>query len=233
MSSEAAPVALLTGTNRGSGRAIASALHARGYRLHSLNRTLAGLPWLGERRCDLADPDALAHAVADVLAATGRIDAVVANAVDRALEPIRELTREDWDRLVATNLTSVFTLVKATLPALRRSHGVFVAMGSNAGHQYFEGGAAYSATKAAVRALVETLLLEERASGVRACLVTAGAIANLDGDTSPHKLDTTPVGECVATIVDARRDLVVGEIDIRPTCPAVPAVTGIDRLLYV
>lgn len=169
-----------------------------------------------------------------VLAAAGRLDAVVANAVDRVLEPIAQLSHTDWDRLVATNLTSVFGLVKATLEALRASRGIFVAMGSNAADHYFEGSVAYSATKAAVRAIVETLLLEERRNGVRACLVTAGAIANLDGDCSPYKMRTAPVGDCVATIIDSwAAELVVGEIEIRPTCPAVPAVTGIDRLLYV
>jgi NAD(P)-dependent dehydrogenase (short-subunit alcohol dehydrogenase family) len=234
MSSDAAPVALLTGSNRGSGYAIAASLHRRGYRLVSLNRTLAGEDWLGEQRCDLADPADLPRRVDAVLARAGRIDAVVANAVDRVLEPIDRLSPADWDRLVAINLSSVFHLLKATLEPLRRSRGIFVAMGSNAAHQYFEGGVAYSATKAALRAVVETLLLEERRNGVRACLVTPGAIANLDGDDSPYKMHTAAVGECVATIVDSwAGELVVGEIEIRPTCPAVPAVTGIDRLLHV
>lgn len=227
-------MALVTGSNRGSGLAIATSLHARGYRIFSLNRTLAGADWLGEQRCDLADPAKLTACVARVLERTGRIDACVANAVDRVLEPIARFTTPDWDRLVAVNLSSVYHLLKATLGPLRRSRGIFVAMGSNAGTQYFEGGAAYSATKAAVRALVETLLLEERRNGVRACLVTAGAIANLDGDDSPYKMCTSAVGECVATVVDSwAGDLVVGEIEIRPTTPAPSAVTGIDRLLHV
>ncbi|MDG9701967.1 SDR family NAD(P)-dependent oxidoreductase [Streptomyces sp. DH37] len=230
-----APVALLTGTNRGTGRAIAAALHGRGYRVRSLNRTLGGEDWLGERECDLSDPPRLAGAVADVLAETGRLDVCVANAVDRGvLLPLEALPDQDWDRLVAVNLTSVFRLIKAVLPALRRSEGLFVAMGSHAGSRYFEGGAAYSATKAALKALVETLLLEERGNGVRACLFSPGAVANLDGDESPHKMSTASVAECVATVVDSwPHDLVAGEIEIRPASPPNPPVTGIDRLLHV
>ncbi|MEV0261773.1 SDR family NAD(P)-dependent oxidoreductase [Streptomyces sp. NPDC050617] len=229
-----APVALLTGTNRGSGRAIAAALHDRGYRVRSLNRTTTDEDWLGEIRCDLADPARLAEGVARVLAETGRLDACVANAVDRVLDPIEKLSAEDWDRIVAVNLTSVFHLMKAVLPALRSSRGLFVAMGSNASTHYFEGGAVYSATKAAVKALMETLLLEERGNGVRGCLVTPGAIANLEGDDAPYKISTESVGRCVADIVDVwPADLVVGEVELRPAALPRPPVTGIDRLLHV
>jgi 3-oxoacyl-[acyl-carrier protein] reductase len=228
------PVALVTGTNRGCGHAIAEQLHACGYRVRSLNRTLVGQEWLGERKCDIADPAALAGTVADVLAETGRLDACVANAVERVFEPIAVMSAADWDRQLAINLSSVFHLVKVTLPALRAARGVFVAMGSHAGTRPFEGGAAYSATKAGLKALVETLLLEERNNGVRACLVSPGAIANLEGDESPTKISVESVGRCVANIVTAwPTDLVVGELEIRPASLPAAAVTGIDRLLHV
>nr|AVW82908.1 short chain dehydrognase [Nocardia interforma ATCC 21072] len=231
MSSDA-PVALITGSNRGSGRAIAEQLEARGYRVFSLNRTVSGQP--GERQCDLADPAALASVTAGVLAEAGRVDVVVANAVDRVLDPIEKMSEEDWDRQLEINLSSVFRLVKHVLPALRRSRGLFVVMGSHAGSHYFEGGAAYSATKAALKALVETLLLEERNNGVRACLLSPGAISNLDGDDAPTKVSVESVGRCVASIVaDWPTDLVVGELEFRPAVVPPPPVTGIDRLLHV
>jgi len=234
MSSSDARVALITGTNRGSGKAIAEELRDRGYRILSLNRTLAGQDWLGEYGCDLADPAQIAKAAGQALADAGRLDVCVSNAVDRVFDPIADLSGADWERLVSINLSACFHLVKAVLPALRAGRGSFVAMGSHAGTRYFEGGAAYSATKAGLKALVETLLLEERRNGVRACLVSPGAIANLDGDESPHKMSTRSVARCVATIVDSwPRDLVVGEIEVRPADLAEPPITGIDRLLHV
>lgn len=234
MSSNDARVALITGTNRGSGKAIAEELRDRGYRVFSLNRSLAGEDWLGEYRCDLADPAQIGKAVGQVLDDAGRLDVCVSNAVDRVFDPIADLSEADWERLVSINLSACFHLVKAVLPALRAARGSFVAMGSHAGTRYFEGGAAYSATKAGVKALVETLLLEERRNGVRACLVSPGAIANLDGDESPHKMSTRSVARCVGTIVDSwPRDLVVGEIEVRPADLAEPPITGIDRLLHV
>ncbi|WP_318205012.1 SDR family oxidoreductase [Streptomyces sp. SCL15-4] len=227
-------MALVTGTNRGTGRAIAAALDRRGYRIRSLNRTLCGEDWLGELRCDLSDPERIAECAAEAVAGTGRLDVCVANAVDRAFLPLADLPARDWDRLVAINLTSVFHLIRHTLPALRASQGLFVAMGSHAATRCFEGGAAYSATKAALKALVETLLLEERGNGVRACLISPGAISNLDGDDTPYKMSTESVGDCVAAVIDGwPRDVVVGELEIRPARLPAPPVTGIDRLLHV
>lgn len=234
MSSADRPVALLTGTNRGTGRSIAEELHRRGYRIRSLNRTPAGEDWLGEQRCDLADPEQIGACTRRAIEAAGRLDVCVSNAVDRVLEPIACLSRADWDRSLAVNLSANLHLTQAVLPALRAGNGLIVFMGSHAGTRYFEGGAAYSAAKAALAAFVETLLLEERNNGVRACLVSPGAIANLDGDDSHHKMTTQAVAKGVVSIIDAfPRELLVGEIEIRPASLPVPPVTGIDRLLHV
>ncbi|MFD0270459.1 SDR family oxidoreductase, partial [Streptomyces sp. NPDC127106] len=145
MTSADRPVALLTGTNRGSGRSIAGELRERGYRIFSLNRTLANEDWLHEERCDLADPQQIRDSVARVLAATGRLDVCVSNAVDRVLDPIADIRQADWDRSLAVNLSANFHLTQAVLPALRSGHGLIVFMGSHAATRYFEGGATYSA----------------------------------------------------------------------------------------
>ncbi|OLR92240.1 SDR family NAD(P)-dependent oxidoreductase [Actinokineospora bangkokensis] len=229
-----APVALVTGSNRGSGLAIARGLLAAGYRVRSLNRTPLGDPDLGELPCDLADAGAVVAATGRVVEEEGGLDLCVANAVDRVFTPVAQMSAADWDRQVAVNLSSVFHLARTALPALRARRGLFVVMGSHAATHYFEGGAAYSATKAALKGLVETLLLEERPHGVRACLLSPGAIANFDDDTAPTKITTDSVGRFVADLVTRMpADLVVGEVEFRPArLPGAP-VAGIDRLLHV
>lgn len=231
---EATPTALVTGANRGTGLAIARELHHRSYRVAGLNRTLLGEDWLSEFPCDLADPAAVDGAVSRVLARFGRLDVCVTNAVTRTFAPIAEMEPADWDRAVAVNLTSVFRTVRATLPAIRAARGSYVIMGSHAGTRFFEGGASYSATKGALKALVETLLLEERAHGVRATLVSPGAIANEDGDDTPYKMATESVARCVGALVqDQPFDLVVGDVEIRPAQLPDPEISGIARLQHV
>ncbi|GIE99780.1 SDR family oxidoreductase [Paractinoplanes rishiriensis] len=222
------PVALVTGATRGTGRAVARELHRRGYAVAALHRGRSGDDWLTELECDLTDPGA---PPAELLARFGRLDAVVCNAAVRRLGPVADLDPAAWDESVAVNLSSVFRLIRATLPAVRAAAGSYVVIGSHAGTHFFEGGAAYSATKAALRALVETLLLEERRHGVRATLVHAGAIANRPGDRSPYKMAVESVARWVAMIVaDQPPDLAVGEIEIRPARLRTPAVAGLARL---
>jgi 3-oxoacyl-[acyl-carrier protein] reductase len=228
------PVALITGTNRGTGLAIAQELARRGYRIASLNRSLRGDPWLGERRCDLADPNAIYHQVREVLDTCGRLDVCVANAVVRELAMIDHLSAAAWDRSLAINLSSIFHLIKSTLPAIRKSCGIYVVMGSHAATRFFETGVAYSATKAALKALVETLLLEERPNGVRAALISPGPIANRPGDNSLYKMTPASVANCVGTLVqDLPIDLAVGELEIRPSRLPATKVYGLDRLQFV
>lgn len=234
MPSTEPPVALITGTNRGSGRSMGQEFQRRGHRVYALNRTLAKDGQLNEIQCDLSSSGQIYASVDRILAETGRIDLCVSNAVCRVIRPITEFDEQTWEHQVAVNFSACFHLIRATLPAIRATRGTYVIMGSHAGNHFFEGGAAYSATKAALRALVETLLIEERRNGVRACLISPGAIANLDGDEAPFKMSPDSVARCVASMVESLPDdVTVGEVELRPAHPPAPPVTGISRLLHV
>jgi 3-oxoacyl-[acyl-carrier protein] reductase len=222
---------LLTGTNRGTGRAIAAAMHDAGWQVVSLNRTLSGEPWLGEIACDLADSVGFEAAIGQLRQSVRRLDACVLNAAIRRLGPVATLPLDDMSASIAVNLLAPFRLAQVTLPLLRQSAGMYVFMGSHAGSRFFEGGAAYCATKAALKALVEVLLLEERPAGVRAVLVSPGAIANRAGDKSAVKMSARSVGRFVAQLItELPTDIAVGEVEIRPAQVASPAVAGLDRL---
>lgn len=224
---------LVTGANRGSGRAIAEELHRAGWTVWALNRTPSGLPWMREVIGDLSCADDIARAVGEAAREEG-LDAVVANGVERALGRLDTLAQTDWARAVDVNLTSVVTLVQQALPELRARGGSCVLMGSHAGSRFFEGGGAYCATKAALKAIAEVLLLEERGNGVRTTLVSPGAIANLEGDDSAHKLSTTSIGHTVRWVLELPEDMAVGEVEVRPAqLPDTVPVTGLDRLQAV
>ncbi|MFE0424169.1 SDR family oxidoreductase [Streptomyces sp. NPDC058953] len=225
------PVALVTGGNRGTGRAIVAELGEAGMEVWQLNRNPSGST--REVLCDLSRPAELDAAVEEVLRHTGRLDALVTNAVDRYLAPVSEIDLDRWTTALTVNLTSAVALVQRTLPMLRRSRGTIVLMGSHAGSRFFEGGLAYCAPKAALKALSEVLLLEERPHGVRTSLVSPGAIANEDGDTSSLKMTTSSVGRVVRDLIMNPPDMAVAEIELRPAALGPPVVSGLDRLQSV
>jgi NAD(P)-dependent dehydrogenase (short-subunit alcohol dehydrogenase family) len=233
MASAERRIALVTGSNRGTGQAIATALHERGYRIVSLNRTLAGEGWLGEIQCDLARPDEVLRSMTEVAASVPSIDLCVLNAAVRRLRPVLELPLDDWLASVSTNLTAPFLVIQQVVPMMRPG-GLIIVLGSHAGSRYFEGGAAYCATKAALKALVEVLLLELRRHGLRTVLVSPGAIANREWDNSLTKMSPESVGRFVATLaLDTPPDIAVGEVEIRPSILEAAPVTGLDRLQRV
>ncbi|MEV0703356.1 SDR family NAD(P)-dependent oxidoreductase [Saccharopolyspora sp. NPDC050389] len=224
-------VALVTGANRGTGKAIAERLTRAGVRVWTLSRR----PGPGPRSlpCDLADVDAVRDRVAEVVEAEGELDLVVANAVDRYFATVAELDLARWSQALTVNITSVLALVQAALPALRRTNGSIVLMGSHAGTRYFEGGVSYSAAKAAMKAVCESLLLEERPNGVRTTLISPGAIANEADDHSKLKMTVESVAEVVWQAACVPADTVIGELECRPSALAMPTVSGIDRLQAV
>lgn len=225
---------LVTGANRGTGKAVAEELRAAGWRVWALGRTPVDLPGVENVHCDLGRPQDVGPAVQRLAASAGRLDAVVANGVERAMGDLATLPLERWQEAVDVNLTSVIALVQAALPQLRAHSGRIVLMGSHAGTRFFEGGAAYCATKAALKAIAEVLLLEERRNGVKTTLVSPGAIANLPGDTSPLKMTTSSVAKTVRWVLEAPGDTVVGEVELRPArLPDRVPVTGLDRLQAV
>jgi NADP-dependent 3-hydroxy acid dehydrogenase YdfG len=194
--------ALVTGASRGIGVATARALAGAGARVALLARSedalravaaelaAAGAPAAVVAPCDLRDGDAVAAAAAAVDAAFGGPpDVLVNNAGVFAVAPAHETTADDFAASVDANLIAPFRLVRTFLPAMRaRGAGHLVTVGSVADRNTFPGNAAYAAGKYGLRALHEVLRLELRGTGVRATLVSPGAVDTplwdpLDPDT--------------------------------------------------
>nr|AUV64165.1 short-chain dehydrogenase [Streptomyces citricolor] len=225
-------LALVTGTNRGTGRAIRARLAADGYTVRCLNRTPCE-DHTDPVTVDFADPSAVSRATTEVLADAPRLDLLVVNAVTRGFGTVAELADRDWDEAVAVNLTAPIRIVQAALPLLRRSRGHIVLMGSHAGTHAFEGGVAYCATKAALKQVAEVLLMEERPHGVRTTLLSPGAIRNFDDDFSDYKMSVESVAEVVSWTAATPPDTVLGEIELRPGRLDTPPAVGLDRLQHI
>jgi 3-oxoacyl-[acyl-carrier protein] reductase len=162
-------VALVTGAARGIGAAIADALEKEGCAVHRLDLNGTSL------KVDITDRPALAAAVKRI----GAIDILVNNAGLLARGPFDETSGEQWDRLVAVNLTGVFNCVQAVVPAMRGRRGASIINIASVSAE--KGGGAmgnvwYGTTKAGVVAITKGLGRELGPQGIRVNAIAPGVI---------------------------------------------------------
>ncbi|HEY8634381.1 MAG TPA: SDR family oxidoreductase, partial [Candidatus Dormibacteraeota bacterium] len=161
------PVAVVTGASSGIGAATAVALGRRGYQIVAGARRLARVKRVvGDLGIalplDVADPESIETFVGEVGKKFGRIDVLVNNAgLALGLTPIAEARDEDWIAMWQVNVLGLMRVTRACIPLLRKAkHGHIVNLGSIAGFETYKGGAGYTASKHAVRAISRTLRLE-------------------------------------------------------------------------
>jgi NADP-dependent 3-hydroxy acid dehydrogenase YdfG len=172
---------VVTGAAAGIGRATASLFHKRGFTVGAFDVDVGGLAALaaelGDRvvtaRVDVSDSKSLDDAVADLVHATGRLDVFVNNAGVLTHGPFADMDKRRVDLMLAVNVAGVVNGARASLPFLRKHGGVLVSMSSASAIYDTPELAIYSATKAFVSSLTESLDIEEgrRALGDRARVV--------------------------------------------------------------
>jgi 3-oxoacyl-[acyl-carrier protein] reductase len=230
--------AFITGATHGIGRATAFALGRAGYAVGVCARTAANVETLvAELRAagiaaagaaaDVSEPEPVTRAVAEVSGALGEIGLLVNNAGVLIARPFEELTLEDWDTTMATNLRSLFVVTRAVLPGMRRRReGTIVNVASLAGRNGFAGGTAYTASKHAVLGFARSLMLEVRKEGIRVITICPGSVDTgmlrdqpmLQSD--PQRiLQPDDVAEAIVAAVHLPARAMVSEIDVRPTNP--------------
>lgn len=232
-------VALVTGGTVGIGRAIAFALGREGYRIGVCARTAsqldavvkelkqAGVTAAGAP-ADVANPEQVASAVKRITDQLGPVHTLINNAGIGILKPLVDLTLEDWDRTMATNLRSLYLMTRAVLPGmLERQDGAVVNIASLAGRNPLVGGTAYAASKHAVLGFSKSLMLEVRKQGVRVVAVCPGTVeTGFGADRSVPRVSHHGVllpDDVAQVVVDALRlpaHALMSEIDLRPANPS-------------
>jgi 3-oxoacyl-[acyl-carrier protein] reductase len=231
-------VALVTGATQGIGRATTFALGRAGYRVGVCARHEADVGRLVEElkaegieaagmKADVGQPDAVPPAVQKIVSALGEIGVLINNAGILIAKPCEELTLEDWDSTMETNVRSLYLMTREVLPAMRRRReGTIVNVASLAGKNGFAGGTAYTASKHAVLGFSRSLMLEVRKDNVRVVAICPGSVATgmmrdqtmLKAD--PNKvLQPEDVAESILHALSLPTRAMVSELDIRPTNP--------------
>src|SRR4051794_3649922 len=157
--------ALVTGTARGIGAAIAERLRNDGFEVVTADRDEGA-----DLRFDVA---------ADAIPELGEVDVCVSNAaITDTVAPAHRMTEEQWARDIEVNLTGAFRVIRACLGGMReREYGRIVVISSGAARDGLPGQAAYAASKAGLLGLVKTIAAENSRRGITANAVLPGVVA--------------------------------------------------------
>ena len=178
--------ALVTGATGGIGAAVARALHSQGATVAISGTRAAVLETLasefGSRvhvlPCDLADKDAVERLVPDAEAKMEKLDILVANAGVTKDNLFVQLKDEDWDQVIAINLTSTFRLTRAAVKTMmRRRFGRVIGISSVVGVTGNPGQGNYTASKAGMIGMMKTVGAEYAKRNVTANCIAPGFIA--------------------------------------------------------
>src|SRR6056297_509761 len=183
-------VAIVTGASQGLGKAVAVALAANGAHVVCMARnaeklagTVGQIEAAGGRAeavaCDVTDRTAAADAIGATHAKHGRLDILVNNAGITRDKLMRGMSDEEWDSVIATNLTSCFVCCRSAAGVMRRSkYGRIINMASISGLIGNPGQANYSASKAGMIGMTRTMSKELVSRGVTVNAVAPGFIAS-------------------------------------------------------
>jgi NAD(P)-dependent dehydrogenase (short-subunit alcohol dehydrogenase family) len=180
MSSPPTRVALITGTSRGIGTALAAAFAAEGYAVIGCGRSagpdveVAGVDY---RRCDVSDPAAIRDLVAGTVATHGRLDVLVNNAAIEIEGTVEETTVERWDEVLAVNVRAPALLAAAAIPHMRAvGGGVILNIASVDGTWAEPRLPAYCASKGALLALTRAMAIDHGADNIRCMSICPGYV---------------------------------------------------------
>jgi len=210
-------IAVVTGASSGIGAATTRELAGQGFhvvltarrrdRLEALAAEIGGTPFT----LDVRDPAAIEAFGEALRTQFGRVDVLVNNAgLALGREPLGETVDEDWVRMLETNVLGVARMTRALLPLLRvPPHAHIVNIGSVAGFDVYPGGAGYTSTKHALRAITQTLRLELNGEPIRVTEVAPG-MTSTEFSITRFKGDAGKAGEVYAGVTPLAADDIAG-----------------------
>jgi 3-hydroxybutyrate dehydrogenase len=205
--------ALVTGGGSGIGAAAAAHLGAAGAKLSLLGRRMEPLLQTAEQlggyaiACDVCQPDQIAKAFDEARTINGPIDLLIVNAGVAESAPFHKMTRDSWDRIIATNLTAAFDCAQAAIGDLLKSdNGRLVFVASVASLRGVPYAAHYAASKHGLLGLMRSLAAEYAKTSLTVNAVCPGYV-----DTPMTDQSVARVSEITGRSADQSRDIITNQ----------------------
>ena len=235
--SQGGKVAVVTGSSKGIGFAIAEALVQAGANVtvsarheEEVSAAAARLNALGKGRalgvpCDVRQPAAVAELIRRTAAEFGGLDILVNNAGVGHFGPVAELPVERWQQVIETNLSGVFYCCREAIPHLqRRGGGWIINIASLAGKNPMPGGTAYNASKFGLVGFSESLLLDVRHDNIRVSYLMPGSVAthfneHTVGEAAAWKIQPEDIAQVVLDLLEVPGRTMPSRVELRPSRP--------------
>ena len=233
--------ALVTGGSKGIGLEIARALAASGSDVvicsrsqKSLDQALTQLtskpaegPPAGRIICqvtDVSNSADVSRLFEFVDREFGALNILINNAGSGVFRPVSELTVEEWDHTIGTNLSGAFYCSREAVRRFQPKGGWIINISSLAGKNPFAGGAAYNASKFGLNGFSEALMLDHRQENVRVSYIMPGSVdtefnGHVQGENSEWKIAPEDVAEIALDILRKPARTLVSRVEVRPSRP--------------
>ena len=227
--------AVVTGGSRGIGLAIAQALAEAGAAVaicgrnpEHLNQAVNQLSKISTSKvigkaADVTRSEEVSALFSLVDSEFAGLDILVNNAGIGVFKSTAELTVEEWERTLGTNLSGVFYCCREALQRFKkRGGGYIVNIGSLAGKNAFAGGAAYNASKFGLNGFTEAMMLDHRYDNVRVTQILPGSVDtefSPGGTKADWKIAPEDIAEIVLMLLRTPERTLVSQVDVRPSRP--------------
>lgn len=173
---------------------------------------------------DVKNIDNETNAVKNTVDKFGRLDFVIANAGLGVFKPVYELTSEEWNSMIDTNLTGVFHTLKASVEELKKTKGYYITISSLAGANFFENGAGYNASKFGVVGFTQAAMIDLRKYSIKSTVIMPGSVAthfngNIPSEKDEWKIQPEDMGNLVLDILKMNPRVLPSKIEFRATKP--------------
>ena len=231
-------VALITGGTKGIGYGIAQSLLQEGVNVAVTGRNLTTAKEAADSlnnnpnakgkaiglEADVRNFESQQQAVKDVIKHFGHLDIVIANAGLGHFASVENLSLEQWQETIDTNLTGAFYTIKASVDALKKSKGYYITISSLAGTNFFANGSAYNASKFGLTGFTQAVMLDLRQYGIRVSTIMPGSVSTYfnnhqPSDSDAWKIQIQDIGEIVVGLLKMNPRTLPSKIEVRPSIP--------------